>query len=276
VHLIGADFHEAHRHDRISALLEDRADHDVESMRSMQSDTRSLAAEAILPGLLKLEPATGRQRAALDRLGSWDADLGAGSPDAAIYELWISAIERHLFADRLGEDLFTAYEDFREVFVSRTLPALLAHSTDRVDPDALRAALDEALDEVGDRTWGDIHRLVLAHPLARIPGLDEVFVAAAFPYGGDEGTISQGAFEAGLGYRPAVIPSVRAVWDLGDLERSTSVVPSGVSGNPASPHWADQSALFATGAAKPAGFRTAAVATLNLRPSEPVPSGSDA
>ena len=274
-HLIGADFHEPHRRDRIVALLTDQSGHDVDSMRAMQHDTVSLAAEALLPGLLKLEPATDRHRAALQRLNAWNADLRADSRDAALYELWVSAIARRLFAERLGH-LFPAYEDFREVFVTRTLPAMLAHSTDRVDPDALRAALDDALEEEGDRTWGEIHRLVLAHPLARIPGLDTVFTAAALLYGGDHGTISQGAFDTRLGHRPAVVPMWRAVWDLGDLERSVSVVPSGVSGNPASPHWADQSALYIEGAAKPAGFRTASVATLTLLPAQPVPSGRDA
>jgi penicillin amidase len=77
------------------------------------------------------------------------------------------------------------------------------------------------------------------------------------------------------GHTPAVIPSWRVVWDLGDLERSVAVVPSGVSGNPASRHWADQSQLFAAGEARPAGFHTRAVATLILRPTQ-VPSGRDA
>ena len=274
-HLIGADFHGPHRRDRIVALLGDRPDHDVASMRRIQHDTVSLAAETLLPGLLKLEPATDRQRAALQRLSVWAADVAADSRDAALYELWVSAIARRLFAERLGH-LFPAYEDFREVFVTRTLPTMLAHSTDRIDPDALRAALDDALNEEGDRTWGEIHRLVLAHPLARIPGLDEMFTAAALPYGGDHGTISQGAFDTRLDYRPAVVPMWRAVWDLGDLERSVSVVPAGVSGNPASPHWADQSALFAAGEAKPSGFHTASVATLTLLPAQPVASGRDA
>jgi penicillin amidase len=272
-HLIGADFHAPNRKDRIAALLGERADHDVASMQAIQRDTVSLAAESLLPALLKLEPVTDRQREALDRLASWDADIRADSREAALYELWITAIARRLLADRLGDDLFTAYQDFRETFVTRTLPAMLAHSTDRVDPNALRAALDDALDEAADRTWGEIHTLTLAHPLARIPGLDAVFTAAAIPFGGDQDTISQGAFDARLGHRPAVVPSLRAVWDLGDLERSTSVVPSGVSGNPASPHWADQAPLFAAGEAKPSGFDTPAVTTLPLRP---LPSSRDA
>jgi penicillin G amidase len=263
-HLIGADFHGPNRRDRISALLRRREDHDVASMQAIQRDTLSLAAERLLPTLRKVEPATDRQRDALDRLASWDGDLRADSRQAAIYELWVTAIGRRLLGDRLGDDLLTAYEDFRETFVARALPAILANAD--VGADVLRAALDDALDEADGRGWGEIHTLALAHPLARIPGLEAIFVAAAIPFGGDQDTICMGAFDVALAHRPAVVSSVRAVWDLGDLERSVSVVPSGTSGNPASPHWADQAPLFANGDAKPSGFETQAVAGLTVRP----------
>ena len=182
---------------------------------------------------------------------------------------------RRLVGERIGDELFTAYSGFREIFVGETLPTMLAHSTDRLDPEALRQALQEAIELANGRTWGEIHALRLAHPLARIPGLDALFTAATIPHGGDESTICQGAMDPLKGHTPAVIPSWRAVWDLGDLERSVAVVPSGVSGNPASPHWADQAPLYAAGDARPAGFGTAAAATLTLRPAQ-VPSSRDA
>jgi penicillin G amidase len=61
------------------------------------------------------------------------------------------------------------------------------------------------------------------------------------------------------------------VWDLDDLDRSVTVLPAGVSGNPASPHWNDQSPLWAAGETHPApvtraGVEGAAVATLRLLP----------
>jgi penicillin amidase len=265
-HLISKDFHRSNRRDRIAELLDARHDHDVASMQAIQIDTVSLAVHAVLPALLKIEAHDQRQDDAMEALATWDGDLAAASHAAAVFQVWVRAIMRRLFADRLGDALFAAYQGFGETFLCQVLPDLLEHGTDRLDPDAIRAALNDALDEVADRTWGDLHTLVLAHPLARIPGLDGVFTAASFPLGGDDQTVAQAGSDPLLGFRPAVIPSMRAVYDLGDLEGSVIVLPSGISGNPASPHWADQSELYAAGKGKPAGFATPTTATVTIRP----------
>ena len=262
-HMIAKDFHEPSRLDRIVELLTATDEHDAASMLAIQLDTVSLAVPPVREHLCALEPHTDAQRDTLDTLRAWDADLRADSHAAAVFQAWISAIMARLLAERLGPELFAAYQGFRETFLCRVLPGMLA---DQVDPDALRAALDDAIEEVAGRTWGELHTLQLAHPLARIPGLDGVFTAATIPFGGDGQTVAQGGFDPLLGHRPAVIPSVRAIYDLGDLERSASVVPAGLSGNPASPHWADQASLYAAGEVKPAGFAEPSVATLTLAP----------
>jgi penicillin G amidase len=266
-HLISRDFHPASRVERIAELLEARPTQDVASTAAIQVDTVSRAALALLPALTDLEPRDDRQRAALKGLADWDGSLAADSPDAAVFEAWIAALLGRLVGTRVGEDVFAAYRCMRETFLTQVLPGLLAHGTDRLDPHALLDTLDEALDETDGTTWGELHTLVLAHPLARIPGLDGTFTAAATPFGGDDQTVAQGGFDPLLGYQPAVIASIRAVYDLGDLERSVTVLPSGISGNPASPHWADQHALFAAGRTKPAGLATPAVTTFTMRSS---------
>ena len=104
-----------------------------------------------------------------------------------------------------------------------------------LDDDLLRAALDDALEELretlGDDPdgwrWGALHRLRLAHPLASIPGLEPLFLAADVELGGDEQTVMQGGFDGRDGYPAAVIPSWRAVYDLADLDRSVGVLPAG-------------------------------------------------
>jgi penicillin G amidase len=266
-HMITRDFHAPDRVDRIGELLETSARHDVASLAAIQTDTVSRAALALLPALTDIEPTDDRQREALGALSAWDGSLAAESHEAAVFEAWLTALLRRLVGGRVDDDVFAAYACMRETFVTKALPGLLAHRTDRLDPQALLDALDEALDGSANKTWGELHTLVLAHPLARIPGLDRTFTAAATPFGGDDGTIAQGGFDPLLGYRPAVIPSIRAVYDLGDLDRSVSVVPAGIGGNPASPHWADQHPLFATGRAKPAGLATATEKVLTIRPS---------
>jgi penicillin amidase len=75
----------------------------------------------------------------------------------------------------------------------------------------------------------------------------------------------RGSFDA------AVVPTWRLVADLGDLDASMAVLPTGQSGNPASPHWSDQAPLWIDGRLRPAPVTRAAVEAaarrrLTLRP----------
>ena len=269
-HLIGTDFHAPHRARRITERLAMQDPHTVAGMTHIQVDTVSIPARTMLPSLVALEATSERARHGLDLLRSWEGDLRADSPAAGLYQTWIAQIALRI----VGEAGFAdAYHATREPFVSLALPAMLERGD--VGHDVLREALDAALLELGpDRAawrWGELHTLRLVHPLGRMPGLEALFVAAEIELGGDEQTVSQGGFDGRAGFRPLVIASWRAVWDLDDLDRSVTVLPAGVSGNPASPHWNDQSPLWAAGETHPApvtraGIEAAAVSTLRLIP----------
>jgi penicillin amidase len=266
-YLISRDFHEPYRKRRIDELLEARDDHDVASMRAIQTDTRSRCARDLVPLLLSVPPRSDAQADALKLLADWDGDMAAGERAAALFNAWCAAIARGALEPKLGPDLFAAYHAWRETFQCSVLAVLLREPEGWLDEGAILDALDRSIEDVGDATWGELHRLVIAHPLASIPGLEPVFTAADVPFGGDEQTVAQGGFDGTAGFRPAVIPSWRVVWDLGDLERSSGAVPTGVSGNPASPHWSDQVELFSGGGAKPYGFAPPPAApTLTLAP----------
>jgi penicillin amidase len=119
--------------------------------------------------------------------------------------------------------------------------------------------------------WGALHRVRFAHVLARMPALGPVLVAAEHELGGDEQTILQAGFDARDGFDAAVVPSWRFVADLADVDRSMAVLPTGQSGNPASPHWNDQAPLWIGGSLRPApvtrtAVEAAAVRTLRLLP----------
>src|SRR5262249_17271965 len=143
----------------------------------------------------------------------------------------------------------------------------------------LRATLDQALDELtatlgGDMDgwwWGALHRIRFAHPLAILPGLDELFVAADLEWGGDGQTISQGVFEAGDRYDTVVVSSWRQIVDLSDVDASVGTNTIGQSGNPTSPHYRDQVGDWSTWRGHPLPISRDAVdavaeSTVTLRP----------
>ncbi len=278
-HLIGHDFHTPYRARRIAERLDEIATHDVDSLAAIQMDTVSLPARATVPLLLEVEPHTDDERVAIELLRAWDGDMAADSAGAAVFNAWSQHIARDVLEPRLGDELFRRYHAWRERFQCEVLPALLREPKGWLDDDLLRGALVEALRELREHLgddpstwrWGALHRLHLVHPLGRLPGLEPLFTAVDDELGGDEQTVMQGGFDGRDGYVAAVIASWRAVYDLGDLDRSVGVLPAGISGNPASPHWNDQAALWRSGGAHPLPFtraavEAAAVSTLRLLP----------
>jgi penicillin amidase len=255
-------------------------------MSRMQMDTVSLPARALLPRLLDLEPSSEEEAWALELLRGWDGDQEAGSAAAAVYNAWLARICWLLLGGEEGRATFDRYHAWREAFVCRALPRLLAAEPPPWAPEAaagwggiLGGALREALGQLRDRLgadrgdwrWGALHRVRFGHPLARMPGLAPMFVAAEHELGGDEQTVLQAGFDARGGFEAAVVPSWRFVADLADVDRSVAVSPTGQSGNPASPHWNDQAPLWIAGELRPApvtraGVEAAAERALVLRP----------
>jgi penicillin amidase len=287
---LGSDFVPAFRARRIAQRITERPKHDMSSFSGIQMDTVSLPARELLPLLLRTDPRTERHREALALLAGWNGDLAVDSAAAVVYEVWNAKIAEAVLLPRLGEDLYRHYHSLREsgnAFQFQALPNLLlmptarwfgedgAEARDRVLLDALDAALDELTSTLGGGPgtwrWGDIHRIRFAGPLARIPGLEELFTGGEGPIGGDEQTVMQGLYSIGEGYEVSVLSSWRMVIDLADLDHSLGVNTLGQSGNPASPHFNDQFPLWLDGRLHPMPFSRAAVdeaavATLRLMP----------
>jgi penicillin amidase len=269
-HLIGRDFHTSFRARRIAERLTDVLD--VEEMAAIQVDVRSLAALELLPHLTALQGRDEHERWALGLLSGWDGEMGADSTGAALYGAWLSRIAWRLLQAAEDRGAYDRYFAWREWLACRALAPMLARDpapwtgVERW-PDLLLDALADALALLGDRLgpdraswrWGALHTVRFAHPLARMPGFAPLFLAAEHELGGDEQTVLQASFDARDGFRPAVVPSWRLVADLADVDRSSAVLPTGQSGNPASPHWNDQADLWIEGRLRPAPVTRPAV-----------------
>jgi penicillin G amidase len=267
---LGKDFLPNVRARRIVRLLSETELHSASTFAAIHRDTQSEPARDIASSMASLEPADDRQKAALAVLDGWDGDLAADSVAGGIYEVWCKHLSTALLLPKLGQELFDHFYGRRQwtnAFQVQVLPVLLRNPSapwfepggvparDAVLSATLDAALDELTATLGEDMdgwrWGALHRIRFAHPLAILPGLEELFVAGEIEIGGDEQTISQGMFEPGVGYDAVVVSSWRQIIDLANTDASIGTNTIGQSGNPASPHYKDQIADWAAARSHP-------------------------
>jgi penicillin amidase len=106
---------------------------------------------------------------------------------------------------------------------------------------ALKRALDDLEKRLGKNQslwrWGDLHAARSAHrPLSAVPYLGRIFDIRV-PTGGDAYTVNVGRYNIRNDAEPFVsthAASLRAVYDLADLENSRFIHSSGQSGHPLS------------------------------------------
>ena len=224
-----------HRARRIRELVAGGERHDADAMRRMQLDVRSDFARRHRPAAVEAFRRAGLDSAAA-ALEGWDLAATARSREAPLFYAWIEAVRADL-EERLygtGED---GYVPLRAV--TRLLDGEIPHPG---DPGA--AAAPRALEGAEGRTWGEVHRLVLDHPLRDVPlaGWAFGFGRGPLPRAGAHHTVNVAEFAPGRPpYRVRTGPSQRHVSDLAAPDGGGFfVLPGGQSGFPGSSHAWDQ------------------------------------
>jgi penicillin amidase len=89
--------------------------------------------------------------------------------------------------------------------------------------------------------WGDLHRARLMHPLASLfPAQATALSPAGARLGGDNETVWANGCRAESGPDAVYGAVARYVFDVGNWDDCQWIVLAGASGDPASPHYADQ------------------------------------
>ncbi len=246
------------RADRIAALLDRAANPSAkEQMWDVMLDSKSPAADLLLPKLLAYPPASTRGEEAMDMLRAWDGKMDHSRAEPLIFTAWVDHLNRSLLEERLG-DLFQEFARPQPRTILRILESRRGwcrHDDIPEDSgggcsDVVALSLEDAMDSLQRRfggdpmtmEWGQAHFSDLPHPmLSRVPGLNLLFGTKIPTDGGDE-TVNRGGArydgpEAGR-YRHIHGAGLRAVHDLGrDPGSSRFVIADGQSGNPLSPHY---------------------------------------
>ena len=277
-HFLTSEWQPPYRAARIESLLAATPKHTVQSFARIQSDVVSGAMREVLPRMLAVPPSSERARAAQALLSKWDHAMSVDRPEPLIAAAWWREFTRRLYADELG-DAFATNWLLRPQFVAAALgggpearwcddvrtPA--AEPCEKLVADALDAALAELSKRYGEDMaawrWGTAHVARHEHrPFGRHPQLSKIFDIVE-PSPGDAFTVNVGRHNLNDPVNPYAnrhAASLRAIYDLADLEGSLFIHSGGQSGNVLSPHYRSFTEAWAKGEYIPMKTARAAIA----------------
>ncbi len=241
---------------RIGLMLAERDRHSVDSFKTMQLDTLSLMALELLPSMLEAKTTSNLTEAARAMLEGWDGRMALDRPEPLVFAVWHRELTRLIYADELGP-LFSRAWGKRARFIDFVLRGGGGTwcddiATERREDCAelLSRSLERAVDWIEARhgddptkwRWGMAHRARGRHlPFSEVPWLSAFFETGT-PTSGGSYTVNVGHYAVADAENPFAnvhAPSMRAIYDLDDLDRSLYIHSTGQSGNPLSAHYDD-------------------------------------
>jgi len=268
-HYISRWFVLPYRIDRIREMLEGKEKFSIQDFQRMQADQKSGTAAqfkvTLCEELKKAENWNDLEARCLDILCAWDTTGEKRNAAAAIFEQFKGILLKSVFMDELGEDLYGEFvasgaiyqnalqfvarergsawcDDVKTVEVEETFTDIVQQSF-RETVVALRERLGE---NPRKWEWGKLHNLTLEHPLGSVKILNLLFQFSRGPYevGGGSDTVCPYSYSLRNPFAVTAGASHRHIYSLSDWDESLSVIPTGTSGIPASPHYCDQSELY--------------------------------
>ncbi len=293
---LGVDWIDGYRQARIVEELASRSDWSVTATQALQMDVVSLPWREMRPVVLRADPVDPAAMQALALLRDWNGEITIDSPAAAVWELFLAEMAQRVakakaprsYGWAIGRGFTpllptTTFGVRRVGHLSRLLrdqpPDWLAHPWPTEIGDALGTVVRQLRASHGEApegwAWGRVRSLTLRHALGARKPLDRVFNVGPVPWGGDTNTVAQAA--AGIrrpAANPGIIASLRMVVDVGAWDNSRWVLPGGQSGNPLSPHYADQFPLWQRGKGIALAWSEEAVTRATRMTLRLVPDGS--
>lgn len=234
--------------DKLSAMTKATAD----SIRVMQSDTYSLFAENLLPGILSkvaVSKLNATQKEAFILVYKWNKYFNAREIAASIFDLW----SERLFFDIWNDEFTVADIPMRYPSRDRTIELIRNEPNSKwfdnintAEKEDLTSLVNESFKYACDSLerkygsigksweWTNVKGTHIPH-LAKIPG----FGTKILTTGGAKSTINALSESNG--------PSWRMVIELGKTPKGHGVYPGGQSGNPGSQFYNNMTGAWAKG-----------------------------
>jgi len=257
-----------YRIDRIREMLAEKSLLSIDDYKKMQSDHKSKLVEGMIDKinyvLGNMNDLNDIEMQSAKLLDEWDGILTKESIATTIFDQFHLELIENLFLDELGDALYadyikveyTPYLAIDKFWIDGNSIWCDDINTDEVEnlEDMIQLSFKDAIgelstrfgDNIEDWQWGKIHGLVLEHPMGSVKLLDRVFNfnRGPYPVGGSSHTVSPYRYERSNPYNVNYGASHRHIYDTSDWDKSISIIPTGISGIPASKHYCDQTQSY--------------------------------
>lgn len=262
---IALDYAPEYRARRIYERLQPLTRATVEEMRAIHGDYFSIPAQVFAGVITSAEPKDEFSVRAQAMLSGWNGAMAPESVAPTIYSAFRVRLWHKIIGGLVGplvDVMFTStgrgaprhLTELASLLVTQAKagnPSFLppAATWRSVAAEALAEAVSYLRQRLGDDMaawqWGAVHRTSPKHPLSSLfPELEDLLNPPSVSMGGDGDTPLAGGYSPGRPFNVTSLSVVRYVFDTADWDNSSWAVPLGVSGHPASPHYADQAAIW--------------------------------
>lgn len=252
-HRITSNWAEPYRAMRIREMVSAGRDLTAADVARQQMDVRDGMALRYRAFAVRAAELAGNSAAAA-ALRAWPGDASVDSHAAALFYVWIEKLRRRISDDEFrGKPVYfprTALERVLDRNGGAWVDDVTTSKVETLD-EQLAAAMRDAIEAVGTKTWGELHVTEINHPLGVSAVLDRSLRLniGPFPNGGAGNTVNVAGYSGrNLPFVNAYGPSQRHVVDMGDVDgQGGFVIPTGQSGLPTSRHYRDQTPMWRTG-----------------------------
>jgi len=254
---------------RIRQMLTAKEKLSTTDFKQMLNDHYSVQAEEIVPVLLEYLQAkkdwSSGEKQAIDLLHKWNYKYETTNTEPVIFDQFLINLVQNMTEDEMGEKLYETYQNF--MLMSKYLIYNSFHNKKSLWADNIHTAEKENFqqaiwqsfqktirqleEEYGDITgisWGKPHKLVLKHPMGKVKALDWIFdLNRTYEAPGNNNTVNPFAYINSEKYSSAFGASEKHIFNTADWDQSYSILPTGVSGNPASRYYCNQTGDYVKG-----------------------------
>lgn len=257
---------------RINQRLSERKDWTAENLRTVINDQVSTTYPNLLKKILpqiKVDKNSNIEANCYSLLQKWDGSHPTNAVEPTIFYKLLWNIYRYGMKDELGNDNL---KSFLSIAISkRSLDGWIENSNSvwwddintpptetesEILTKAFKQSVADLQAQLGNNpqqwTWGKVHILTHKHALSKQPPLDKVFDVEGGGVAGGKETVNKLDFaldSTGV-YNITNGPALRRIVDFANPLNATSCLPTGQSGNLASPHYSDQAQLYANNKAR--------------------------